>query len=123
MGWTHISGVGTYRDGIALSRLTDLRRPEGTHPAVSLSGRETRRRLEHAAQCVIGNFLWGVDDERQAKAAEQMRWLCTPRRADPKNLSQNMTGIDPRHRPHPLSLLPSGPDEVRDRLLRGGRPK
>jgi len=34
-----------------------------------------------------------------------------------------MTGIDPRHKPHPLSLLPSGPDEVRDRLLRGGRSK
>ncbi len=32
-----------------------------------------------------------------------------------------MTGIDPRHRPHYLSLLPSGPDEVRNRLLRGGR--
>jgi len=26
---------------------------------------------------------------------------------------------DPRHRPHHLSLLPSGPDEVHDRLLRG----
>ena len=34
-----------------------------------------------------------------------------------------MTGICPRHRLHHLSLLPSGPDEVRDRLLRGGRPK
>jgi len=33
------------------------------------------------------------------------------------------TGIDPRHRPHHLSLLPSGPDEVRDRLLRGVRSK
>ncbi len=32
-----------------------------------------------------------------------------------------MTGIDPRHRLHHLSLLPSGPDEVHDRLLRGGR--
>jgi len=32
-----------------------------------------------------------------------------------------MTGIDPRHRPHYLSLLPSGPDEIRNRLLRGGR--
>jgi hypothetical protein len=30
-------------------------------------------------------------------------------------------GIDPRHRQHYLSLLPSGPDEVRKRLLRGGR--
>jgi len=33
----------------------------------------------------------------------------------------HMTGIDPRHSLHHLSLLPSGPDEVRDRLLRGGR--
>jgi len=44
----------------------------------------------------------------------------------PSNLSGGRTatvwtGIDPRHKPHPLSLLPSGPDEVRDRLLRGGR--
>ncbi len=36
-------------------------------------------------------------------------------------ISQALTGIDPRHRPHHLSLLPSGPDEVRGRLLRGGR--
>jgi len=34
-----------------------------------------------------------------------------------------MIGIDPRHSLHHLSLLPSGPDEVRDRLLRGGRSK
>jgi len=34
-----------------------------------------------------------------------------------------MAGIDPRHRLHCLSLLPSGPDEVRNRLLRGGRPE
>jgi hypothetical protein len=32
-----------------------------------------------------------------------------------------LTGIDPRHSLHHLSLLPSGPDEVRDRLLRGDR--
>ena len=32
-------------------------------------------------------------------------------------------GVDPRHGPHHLSLLPSGPDEVRDRPLRGGRSK
>jgi hypothetical protein len=32
-----------------------------------------------------------------------------------------VTGVNPRHRPRHLSLLPSGPDEVRDRLLRGGR--
>ena len=32
-----------------------------------------------------------------------------------------VTGIDPRHKLHRLSLLPSGPDEVHDRLLRGGR--
>jgi len=30
--------------------------------------------------------------------------------------------IDPRHNPHHLSLLPSGPDEVHDRLLHGVRP-
>jgi len=29
------------------------------------------------------------------------------------------TGDEPRHSRHHLSLLPSGPDEVRDRLLRG----
>jgi len=29
------------------------------------------------------------------------------------------TGDQPRHSQHHLSLLPSGPDEVRDRLLRG----
>jgi len=33
----------------------------------------------------------------------------------------SMTGIDPRHKPHHLSLLPSGPDEVRGGLLRGDR--
>lgn len=32
------------------------------------------------------------------------------------------TGDRPRHSLHHLSLLPSGPDEVRDRLLRGARP-
>jgi len=31
--------------------------------------------------------------------------------------------INPRHRPHHLSLLPSGSDEVHDRLLRGVQPK
>ena len=30
-------------------------------------------------------------------------------------------GIDPRHRLNYLSLLPSGSDEVRNRLLRGDR--
>ncbi len=35
----------------------------------------------------------------------------------------NMIGIDPRHSLHHLSLLPPGPDEVRDRLLRGDRSK
>jgi len=33
----------------------------------------------------------------------------------------NKTGIDPRHRLVYLSLLPSGPDEVRNSLLRGDR--
>ena len=32
-------------------------------------------------------------------------------------------GNDPRHRLSCLSLLPSGPDEVHGRLLRGGRPE
>ena len=31
--------------------------------------------------------------------------------------------IDPRHRRHHLSLLPSGPDEVHERLLRGVQSK
>ena len=38
-----------------------------------------------------------------------------------KHLSQNSTGINPRHRLYHLSLLPSGPDEVRECLLRSGR--
>ena len=33
----------------------------------------------------------------------------------------NSTGIGPRHKLSCLSLLPSGPDEVHNRLLRGGR--
>ena len=40
-----------------------------------------------------------------------------------KRKAIDMTGIDPRHRPHHLSLLPSGPDEVHDRLLRGVQSK
>ena len=39
----------------------------------------------------------------------------------PKNIGQ--TGIDPRHGLRHLSLLPSGSDEVHDRLLRGVRSK
>ena len=39
----------------------------------------------------------------------------------PKQQTMYMIGDDPRHKLIPLSLLPSGPDEVRDRLLRGGR--
>jgi len=35
--------------------------------------------------------------------------------------TMSKTGIDPRHSLNHLSLLPPGPDEVRDRLLRGGR--
>ncbi len=35
--------------------------------------------------------------------------------------AMNMTGNGPRHKLNHLSLLPSGPDEVRDRLLRSGR--
>ena len=33
----------------------------------------------------------------------------------------SITGIDPRHSLNHLSLLPSGPDEVRGGLLRGDR--
>jgi len=33
----------------------------------------------------------------------------------------HLTGIDPRHKLNYLSLLPSGPDEVRNRLLHGDR--
>ncbi len=36
-----------------------------------------------------------------------------------KHLSQNSTGINPRHRLYHLSLLPSGPDEVHAFLLHG----
>ena len=39
----------------------------------------------------------------------------------PKTIMQ--IGVDLRHRPHYLSLLPSGPDEVRNRLLRSVRSK
>ena len=34
---------------------------------------------------------------------------------------RSMTGINPRHKQVHLSLLPSGPDEVRDCLLHGDR--
>jgi hypothetical protein len=40
-----------------------------------------------------------------------------------KDTNHNMTGIDPRHRQIHLSLLPSGPDEVHDCLLRGDQPE
>ena len=49
-------------------------------------------------------------------------WLCTLFRVSAfKGYVTNMTGIKPRHRPHHLSLLPSGSDEVHDCLLQGGR--
>ena len=51
----------------------------------------------------------------------QGKKLCTPCRIISEASEHKMTGIDPRHRLHHLSLLPSGSDEVRDRLLRGGR--
>jgi len=34
-----------------------------------------------------------------------------------------LAGINPRHRKDHLSLLPSGPDEVHDILLRGDQPE
>ena len=40
-----------------------------------------------------------------------------------KSLAIIQIEINPRHRPHHLSLLPSGPDEVHDRLLRGVQSK
>ena len=49
-------------------------------------------------------------------------WLCTLLREASRAMDQWLTGIEPRHRRLHLSLLPSGPDEVRERLLRGGRP-
>ena len=38
-----------------------------------------------------------------------------------KWFTMHLIGVKPRHRPHHLSLLPSGPDEIHDRLLRGVR--
>jgi len=55
------------------------------------------------------------------QGSKKKNWLCTRYRVFPKEQTIDMTGIDPRHRLHHLSLLPSGPDEVHDRLLRGGR--
>jgi len=39
-----------------------------------------------------------------------------------QNKDLGLAGVDPRHNLHHLSLLPSGPDEIHDRLLRGVRP-
>jgi len=46
---------------------------------------------------------------------------CEPSVEYVRKISYNITGIDPRHRLIYLSLLPSGPDEVRNSLLRGDR--
>ena len=56
------------------------------------------------------------------QTAAEKRWLRTSPRIVSVEHRLHMTGTRPRHRPHYLSLLPSGPDEVRNRLLRGGRP-
>jgi hypothetical protein len=58
----------------------------------------------------------GVHIERMQK-----NWLCTLCRAGFGTRVCCDRG-HPRHGPHHLSLLPSGPDEVRDRPLRGDRP-
>ncbi len=58
-------------------------------------------------------------DATVVKSKEAVVHPLSNRRRDPS--TSVLTGIDPRHRLHHLSLLPSGPDEVRDRLLRGGR--
>jgi len=52
---------------------------------------------------------------------EREKRLCTPCRMVSGERARGMTGIDPRHRRHHLSLLPSGPDEVHECLLRGDR--
>ncbi len=63
------------------------------------------------------------ENHREQTGRLDGRWLCThPRTLFEKGPTIKLTGIDPRHKPHHLSLLPSGPDEVHDRLLRGGRP-
>ena len=68
---------------------------------------------------ITGNYFEKHYDQTGQAAG---RWLCTHSRVIfEKRPSIIVTGIDPRHRPHHLSLLPSGSDEVRDRLLRGGR--
>src|SRR6056297_3452549 len=63
-------------------------------------------------------------DSKGLKKGRQKRILNSNTAAvDHKQKGGNMAGIDPRHRLHCLSLLPSGPDEVHNRLLRGGRPE
>jgi len=46
---------------------------------------------------------------------------CEPSVEYLREINYSITGIDPRHRLNYLSLLPSGPDEVHNRLLRGDR--
>ncbi len=48
-------------------------------------------------------------------------WLCTLCCVISKLPGLLLIEIDPRHRTHHLSLLPSGPDEVRECLLRSVR--
>lgn len=52
---------------------------------------------------------------------KERKRLCTPWSSFLPSTRHNLTGIDPRHRRHHLLLLPSGPDKVRECLLRGGR--
>lgn len=52
---------------------------------------------------------------------KERKRLCTPWSSLLPSTRHNLTGIDPRHRRHHLLLLPSGPDKVRECLLRGGR--
>jgi hypothetical protein len=67
----------------------------------------------------IGENAWKNTNRHSAVKAEKL--VVHPSSNRPIHFRLHVTGIDPRHKPHPLSLLPSGPDEVRDRLLRGGR--
>jgi len=61
--------------------------------------------------------LWKRKNEGKKK------WLCTLCRIRFESTVHCLIGIDPRHSLYRLSLLPSGPDEVHDRLLRGDRSK
>jgi len=68
-----------------------------------------------------GDFVQNLKGTVTAFRARYRRGCAPPVELSPRHHGQHVTGIGPRHSLHHLSLLPSGPDEVRDRLLRGGR--